>query len=218
VTNSAASGVEVASERALISSLLQRDESAFREIVSRHHHAMLRVATCYVDSPAIAEEVVQETWLAVLEGLHRFKQRSSLKTWIFRILVNRARTRGAREHRTVAVPAVPDDDEAPAVPSHRFLEQGHRWGGHWAEPPTPWSDAPAERALEGETSRLVSETVHELPPRQREVVTLRDIHGWTAEEVCDLLHLSEANQRVLLHRGRSRIRAALERYYAAAAS
>jgi RNA polymerase sigma-70 factor (ECF subfamily) len=201
----------------LVDALLNGDEQAFRQLVSLHHKAMVRVASCYVRPAAVVEEVVQETWLAVLEGLHRFERRSSLKTWIFRILVNRARTRGVREHRSVPLSAVVGDDFDPAVGAERFMERGHRWAGHWSEPPHHWSDLPAERVVSAETRRLVEETINGLPPNQRAVVSLRDVQGWTAEEVCSLLDLTETNQRVLLHRGRSKVRAALERYFAAAA-
>jgi RNA polymerase sigma-70 factor (ECF subfamily) len=197
----------------LVTALRSGSEDAFREVVARHHQAMLRVAQLHVASRAVAEEVVQETWLAVLEGLDRFEGRSSFKTWAFRILVNRARTRGTREHRSVPFSSLhePEGPE-PAVSPERFQAEG-RFAGHWAAPPEPW-DLPAQRVTESETRAVVDETIALLPERQRRVITLRDIDGWTSEEVCDLLDLSEGNQRVLLHRARSKVRTALEDYFA----
>lgn len=202
-------------ERSLLEALRARSEPAFHQLVVRHQPAMLRVARLYVPSPAVAEEVVQETWLAVVTGVERFEGRSSLKTWIFRILTNRARTRGVKEHRSIAFSSLEADSEetGPAVDPERFLEQGHRWAGHWAVPPEPWRDVPAERLAERETRAVIEETIGTLPARQRQVITLRDIEAWTSEEVCDLLYLSEGNQRVLLHRARSRVRAALEQHF-----
>jgi RNA polymerase sigma-70 factor (ECF subfamily) len=193
--------------------LRRGDEEAFRELVARHHAQMVRVAAWYVPSRAIAEEVAQETWLAVVEGLDRFEGRSSVRTWIFRILVNRARTKGVREHRSVplsALSTLADDDGEPSVPAGRFLESGHRWAGHWAEPPPPWAGLPEDRVVIQETTAVIEAALRVLPPRQRDVVTLRDVSGWTADEVCDVLAVSAGNQRVLLHRGRSKIRAAVE--------
>ncbi len=205
-------------ERQLVDALRAGDEVVFADVVLRHHPAMVRVAMAYVPSRAVAEEVVQETWLAVLEGLGRFEGRASLKTWIFRILINRAKTRGVREHRSIPVSAFEhtddDADDGPSVDPDRFLPGHHRWGGHWSSPPTPWSDVPAEHLAGKETILVVEETIRGLPVSQRRVITLRDVEGWTAEEVCDLLDLTEGNQRVLLHRARSRVRSALERHLA----
>ncbi|MGH8974774.1 MAG: RNA polymerase sigma factor [Acidimicrobiia bacterium] len=201
----------------LLDKLRAGDESAFRDLVIRHQAAMVRVASAYVPSRAVAEEVVQETWLAVLEGLDRFEGRSSVKTWIFRILVNRAKTRGVREHRSVPVSAFEhagEDDDGPSVDPERFFAPDHRWGGHWATTPDRWSDLPADQLTGKETIAVVEETIRNLPLQQRRVITLRDIEGWTTEEVCELLDLSEGNQRVLLHRARSRVRVALERHLA----
>jgi RNA polymerase sigma-70 factor (ECF subfamily) len=197
----------------LVAALRSGSEDAFREVVARHHQAMVRVAQAYVPSRAIAEEVVQETWLAILEGLDRFEGRSSFKTWAFRILVNRARTRGTREHRSVPFSSLETSEgPEPAVSPERFQAAG-RFPGHWAAPPEPW-DLPAQRVTESETRAVIDETIALLPEQQRRVITLRDIHGWTSEEVCDLLDLSEGNQRVLLHRARSKVRAALEDHFA----
>ena len=204
-------------EDALLAALRSGSEAAFRELVVRHQRAMLRVAAAHTPSRAVAEEVVQETWLAVLSGLDRFEGRSSLKTWIFRILVNRAKTRGTREHRSIPFSSLEGDgaeDQGPAVDPGRFLRGDHRWAGHWAEPPEPWNDLPATKAIGAETRAVIEKTIECLPVSQRRVITLRDVEGWTSEEVCDLLDLSEGNQRVLLHRGRSKVRAILERHFA----
>ncbi|MEW6471452.1 MAG: sigma-70 family RNA polymerase sigma factor [Actinomycetota bacterium] len=202
----------------LLNALRSGDESVFRQLVVRHHAAMVRMAVAYVESRAVAEEVVQETWLAVLDGLDRFEGRSSLKTWIFRILVNRAKTRGVREDHSIPVSAFDHDvgegDHGPSVDRERFFDQGHRWGGHWSVPPEPWSDVPADQLTGKETLAVVEDTIRRLPVQQRWVITLRDIEGWTSEEVCDLLDLTQGNQRALLHRARSRVRGALERHLA----
>jgi len=185
--------------------------------VDAYTPALLRLARSYVPSQAIAEEVVQEAWLGVLHGLDRFEGRSSLKTWIFRIATNTAMTRGARERRTVPFSSLaPDGDpEASAVDPDRFLPADHdRWPQHWALGPTRW-ETPAEGLLAGETREVILRAVGDLPPSQRAVITLRDIEGCPAEEVCDLLELTDGNQRVLLHRGRSKVRGALERYFGA---
>ncbi len=205
-------------ERQLVDALRAGDEAVFADVVVRHQAAMVRVAAAYVPSRAVAEEVVQETWLAVLEGLDRFEGRSSLKTWIFRILINRAKTRGVREHWSIPVSAFEhadeDDDDGPSVEPERFFGADHRWAGHWRSPPERWSDLPADQLAGKETIAVVEETIRGLPLQQRRVITLRDVEGWTSAEVCDLLELSEGNQRVLLHRARSRVRAALERHLA----
>jgi len=198
----------------LVAALRAGDEIAFREVVAGYHAAMVRVASFYVQSRAVAEDVVQETWLAVLEGLDRFEGRSSLKTWVFRILANRARTRGTRERRSVPFSSMADDSDEPGIPPTRFRPATDRWPGHWAEPPRPWNDVPAEKLEGGETRALVFDAIRTLPPSQRDVIALRDVEGWSAEEVCSVLGLSEGNQRVLLHRARTRVRAALERHFA----
>jgi RNA polymerase sigma-70 factor, ECF subfamily len=203
------------SDRELVAALRRGDEAAFTWLVDEYGPTLLRVARMYVPTAAVAEEVVQETWIGVLEGIDRFEGRSSLKTWIFRILVNRARTRAVREQRTVPVSSIGEPEEA-AVSGDRFWDSGHQWAGHWSHPPSPWSDLPADRVVGAEIRRIIDETVGVLPANQRAVVTLRDIHSWTSGEVCDLLGVSEGNQRVLLHRGRSRVRSALERYFAEA--
>lgn len=200
-------------DRELVAALRRGDEAAFMNLVELYGPTLLRVARMYVPSAAVAEEVVQETWLGVLSGLDRFEGRSSLKTWIFRILANRARTRAVRESRTVPFAALAreDDEGGPSVDPERFLDANHpRWPGHWWYPPSNWDDVPEQRLLARETRAAIETAIAELPPVQRQVVTLRDVEGWPAHEVCELLELSEANQRVLLHRARSRLRAALE--------
>ncbi len=194
----------------LVPRLKAGDATAFREVVRCYHATMVRVAQTYVPGQAVAEEVVQETWVAVLHGVGGFEGRASLKTWIFRILANQARTRGERERRTVPLSSLAGElaDECPSVAAERFAGPGGR--GVWAQPPERWSDQPEARALSGATFEFVDETMRTLPENQRRVMVLRDIEGWSSQDVCDLLDLSEVNQRVLLHRARSRVRAALE--------
>jgi RNA polymerase sigma-70 factor (ECF subfamily) len=196
----------------LVAALRAGDEQAFMALVTAWSPQLLRVARMYVSSQAVAEDVVQETWLAVLSGLDRFEGRSSLRTWVFRILTNRARTRGAREARSVPFSALADEDGKPAVDPSRFLRAGDRWEGGWASPPQDWDALPEQRLLSEETLAVVRAAIDELPPAQRAVITLRDLDGFDAPEVCELLDLSEGNQRVLLHRARSRVRRALEAY------
>src|SRR5713226_1788857 len=193
------------------------DEAAFVCLVNTYSASLRRVALAFVANDAVADEVVQETWLAVLTGLARFERRSSVKTWIFKILTNRAKTRAIREKRTINFSELenPSEPDQPAVDPARFLPASHSiWPGHWASPPEHWS-ASAEDAVVGrETMGVLQRGLESLPPAQRIVVALRDVHGWPAAEVCVVLGLSEANQRVLLHRGRSRLRGALEVYFA----
>jgi len=174
----------------------------------------LRLAQMYVGSRAVAEEVIQETWIGVLQGLDRFEGRSSLKTWIFRILLNRARTRAQRENRTIPFSALTTASETdePAVDPDAFAPPGARYPGGWLTPPAEWDTLPEERLLSWETRQHVDAALTTLPAAQREVITLRDIDGWSANEVCDYLGISEANQRVLLHRARSRVRRELADY------
>jgi RNA polymerase sigma-70 factor (ECF subfamily) len=194
----------------LVAALRAGEESAFREVVADYHGAMIRLASFHVSSRAVAEEVVQETWLAVVKGLDGFEGRSSFKTWVFTILANQARSRGAREHRIVPFSSLEGDEHTVGVPGERFQTSTDRWPGHWSEPPSPWTDVPAA-ALEGkETRTLIFDAIRSLPPQQREVMVLRDVEGWSAEAVCSALSLSEANQRVLLHRARGKVRAVLE--------
>jgi RNA polymerase sigma-70 factor, ECF subfamily len=202
----------------LLARLRAGDEAAFGELVDAYTPSLLRVARGFVPSAAVAEEVVQETWLGVLRGLDRFEGRSSLRTWIFRILVNRARTRGARERRTVPFASLAADEAAGdfhAVEPDRFLPADHdRWPHHWASPPTRWDEAPDDAAQHAETLALLRAAIDRLPPAQRMVIALRDMVGCAAGEVCEALDITDANQRVLLHRARSRVRAALEEHLA----
>lgn len=184
----------------LLERLRKGDEQAFVALVRRHHEAMIRVACPLVPSLAVAEEVVQETWVAVLRGIDGFQGRSSLRTWLFRILVNRARTTGARERRSIAVA-----DPTPAVEAARFDDTGH-----WISPPEQWLEDAEDRLQAGKLADRIRSAIDELPDRQRQVVTLRDIEGLSSEEVCGVLDISEINQRVLLHRGRSRLRQIIE--------
>lgn len=190
------------------------DEGAFREVIERYHGSVMRACQQYVRDRALAEEVAQETWLSVLRALDRFEGRSSLKTWIVTIAVNTARTRARRERRTVAFSRVAGDLESfePAVAPSRFRGPNQPYPGGWVSFPPSWGDAPEERVLSQEIGHELREAIENLPSTQREVVTLRDIEGLSAAEVCTILGVSESNQRVLLHRGRSKVRGWLERY------
>jgi RNA polymerase sigma-70 factor, ECF subfamily len=202
-------------DRQLVAALRRGDESAFATLLEAYHSALVHVAMTYVRNRAVAEEVVQETWLGVIGGIERFEGRSSLKTWIFRIAANIAKTRGEREGRTVPFSALrqAEDADEPAVEPERFLDARHGGlAGHWASPPARWDTLPEERLRSKETLARVRDAVETLPPSQRAVITLRDIEQWSSDEVCDLLGISEGNQRVLLHRARSKVRAALEEH------
>jgi RNA polymerase sigma-70 factor (ECF subfamily) len=198
----------------LVAALRAGDEAAFMRLVDRLQPTMLRIARMYVSTTAVAEEVVQEAWVGVLKGLDGFEGRSSLRTWILRILVNTAKTRGQREARSVPFSSLwsPDADAEPAVDPDRFIPPGREWAGHWAEDPASWESVPEERLLAGETLRRVGEAIETLPPNQREVIRMRDVLGWTSAEVCNALEITETNQRVLLHRARTKVRRALENY------
>jgi len=208
-------GVLYADDLAVVAALQAGDEAAFLSLVEAHHAAFVRLARTYVPSPAVAEEVAQETWVAVLEGLDRFEGRSSLRTWIFRILINRAISRGHRERRTVPFSSLFDaatDPDEPAVDPARFGDRPGGWPGGWTHFPRPWDEVPETLIESKETLAMVREAIDQLPPSQREVITMRDVDGMTAREVCNVLGLTETNQRVLLHRARSKVRGALERY------
>lgn len=215
---SAEAPLQVAGEADTVARLRRGDESAFGEVISAYTPALLGVALAHVRTRAVAEEVVQETWLGVLKGLDRFEGRSSLKTWIFKILMNIAITRGVRESRSVPFSSLAqreaDAFDEPVDPSRFFPADHDRWPGHWALAPTRW-ETPEGALLAGETHDCILRTVEELPPAQRTIITLRDIHGWPPEEVCDVLGVSDGNQRVLLHRARSKVRSAVERYFGA---
>jgi len=197
-----------ADERALIDRLRSGDEAAFLMLVNSYGGLMLRIALTHVRTRAAAEEVVQEAWLGVVSGIGRFEARSSLRTWIISILTNCARTRGVREARSVPISSL--EGAEPAVDPDRFLGFDHpRYPGGWSAPPRAW---PEDHVLAAETLEQVRAAIEGLPARQQEVIVLRDVEGWDAEEVCDALGVSEGNQRVLLHRARSKVRGELERY------
>jgi RNA polymerase sigma-70 factor (ECF subfamily) len=203
---------------ALVERLRAGEERAFIDLVERYTAAVTRLARVYVPSAAVAEEVVQETWVGVLQGLERFERRSRFRTWLFQIALNQARMRGERERRTIPFASLADrelTDEAPAVASERFLGGDHdRWPHHWATPPRRWEESPDRHAESAETLARVREAIERLPPAQRVVITLRDMYGCESAEVCNALDVTETNQRVLLHRARSRVRADLEPYFA----
>jgi RNA polymerase sigma-70 factor (ECF subfamily) len=187
-------------DASLVRRLRDGDEQAFTALVERYHSSMLALALSFVPSRAVAEEVVQDTWVAMLRGLGRFEERSSLRTWLFTILVNRARSTGVREARSVPVA-----DAGPAVDASRFGPSGA-----WAQPPEHWIEEAENRLDAAKLTALLRGGLDGLPVRQREVVLLRDVEGLSSAEVCEVLTISEGNQRVLLHRGRSRLRQLLE--------
>jgi RNA polymerase sigma-70 factor (ECF subfamily) len=204
-------------EHALLRRLRRGDEQAFDQLVRAWSPPMLRVARGFVSTDASAQDVVQDTWLGVIRGLAGFEGRSCLRTWVFHILVNIAKTRGVKEQRTTPMSAVAaDEDTGPTVDPSRFRDPGDpEWPRHWTSAGTPqrWDTDPEAAVIRGEIRDLVSAAVEALPPRQRQVVVLRDVQGFDSGEVCELLHMTAENQRVLLHRGRAKVRAALEVYY-----
>ncbi len=181
----------------MVERLRKKDEGAFATLVERHHMPMVRLALTFVASRSVAEEVVQDTWLGVIGGIDQFEERSSLQTWIYRILVNRARKTGVRERRTVAVDDITEAD--------RFSPDGS-----WSRPPREWTDDVVDRLFATAVAKRLRTAIDELPPTQCQVVTLRDVERLSAREVCEILGISEANQRVLLHRGRSQLRRTIE--------
>jgi RNA polymerase sigma-70 factor (ECF subfamily) len=203
---------ERSDEAALLARLRARDEQAFAALVDGWSGWMLRLAREHVATPNVAEEVVQETWLAVLQGLDRFRGEASLRTWVYRILLNQARRRGARERRSLPFTSLTSEDDGPTVDPGRFQGPDEPFPGGWRQFPEEW---PEQAALRREVHDVVADALGRLPARQRIVVALRDLEGHTADEVCDLLGISLGNQRVLLHRGRAVVRAQLERYLAA---
>lgn len=200
-------------EAQLLESLREGDERAFEALVEEYGPTMIRLARLYVRERPAAEEVVQEAWLGVLRGLERFEGRSSLRTWVFRIVTNLAKTRAVREARSVPFSALveADEDHGPSVPTEAFRGPDHRWAGHWASPPVDWA-RPEQELIAAETRALIVRTIEGLPETQREVINLRDVEGWSSEEVCNVLELTETNQRVLLHRARTKVRHALDDY------
>jgi len=207
-------------DRILVRRLRAGDEAAFMKIVDAWGSTMLALARDFTPSRAVAEDVVQETWLAVLNGLDRFEGRSSLKTWVFRILVNRAKTRGIRERRTVPFAVVAGRDasgEFNTVDADSLLNEDANDPRHWGAPPTRREAQPAAAVESAETLELIHEAINALPRAQRTVILLRDIQGWDGTQISDVLEITPTNQRVLLHRARSKVRAALEDRLAPAA-
>ena len=222
VESSVGEGAYVASvdDTRLAASLRAGDEQAFMELVQRYGPSMLRVAMLFVQTRAVAEEVVQDTWVGVLDGIGRFEGRSSFKTWLFRILTNTAKTRGARESRSTPVSFLSGSDLEPGATSvdpDRFLPDGDRWAGWWASSPIRFDEQPESRLSSSETLGIVRRVVAELPETQRAVIAMRDLAGFSSEEVCESLGISEGNQRVLLHRARTKVRVALEEHLAGSA-
>jgi RNA polymerase sigma-70 factor, ECF subfamily len=209
-------GSAVENERVLVEKLRARDEAAFAELIHRYHSYLLPLADYFVSNRAVAEEVVQDAWLAVLNGIDRFQERSTFKTWISRIVINIARTRGVRESRMVPFSEFAEHEaqrpEA-AVDPTRFRGAADDYPDHWSVAPRPWSADPEKQLLNSETQALLNLAIESLPEVQRLVLTMRDVHGLDAEEVCNVLAISETNQRVLLHRARSKVRAILENHF-----
>jgi RNA polymerase sigma-70 factor, ECF subfamily len=197
-------------ETDLLARLRAGDEAAFEALVARHYATMVAVALTYVKTRAVADEVVQEAWLGVIQGLDRFEGRSSLKTWILSILVNKAKTRGVREARSVPFAALGAEGIEPAVPPERFRGAGDAFPGHWRAYPGDWHASAATLVEDRETLRVAMRAIADLPRAQHTVIRMRDVEGYSSEEVCAALDVSEGNQRVLLHRARSRVRSALE--------
>jgi RNA polymerase sigma-70 factor, ECF subfamily len=211
--------IPASEDPSLVQRLRAGDETAFMDLVDQLQPAMLRVARMYVSTTAVAEEVVQDAWLGVLRGLHSFEGRSSLRTWIFRILTNIAKTRGQREGRSLPFASLAGDDlDAPAVDPSRFDSPEGSSRGRWSTLPDDWTGIPEDRLLGQETLDVIGQAIASLPPMQAEVIRLRDALGWTSEEVRNVLNLTETNQRVLLHRARAKVRGALERYLSSEAS
>jgi RNA polymerase sigma-70 factor (ECF subfamily) len=206
-----------AAESRLVEALRAGDEEAFVQLVRLHGPSMLRIARLYTSSRAVAEEVLQETWLGVLTGVGRFEGRSSLRTWLFRILVNKAKTRAASERRSVSFAELSDEEVAApelSVEADRFRGAGERWAHHWTSAPQRWAEHPEASLLSQETIATVERAAASLPAAQRAVVILRDVVGCDANEVCDTLGITATNQRVLLHRARAKVRRALEQHLA----
>ena len=199
-------------EDVLLARLRRGDEGAFDELVIRHHGALIRMAMSHVADREVAEEVVQDTWMAVIESLDRFEGRSSLRTWIFGILIHKAKDRGVREKRHTTFSAFEsyDDDNEEAVDPSRFQQSGE-WAGHWAFPPQPWDDQTPEKLLANQQAvHAMQQAIEALPTTLKEVLILRDVEGVEAKEVCELLKITETNLYVRLHRARERVRVAVE--------
>lgn len=208
-------------DRVLVEATMGGDETAFAALVDRYHAPLFGVARLQVGSAAVAEEVVQETWIGFLRGIRQFEWRCTLKTWLFTILVRNARRARERESRCEPVPTSGGDDPL-GIPADRFFPTGHHWAGVWRldrpeHLPTGWASVPEDRLMARETLAVVARVAIELPPAQREVFVLRDVEGCAADETCAVLDVTANHQRVLLHRARVRVRAALESYFATAA-
>ncbi len=202
-------------DRTLLLAARRGDEAAFTQLVDRYHASLVRLATLFVRERETAADVAQETWIGVLKGLDRFEGRSSFRTWLFRILTNQAKRRGERERRVIPFSALsrpPDAEHAPAVDPERFFPPGDEWTSYWASPPRDLIDDPEAALLSAEARAAIDSAIAALPPNQQAVIRLRDIEGWEAAEVCNILDLTATNQRVLLHRARSRVRQAVESY------
>ncbi|MFF3245459.1 RNA polymerase sigma factor [Streptomyces sp. NPDC002870] len=208
---------ELPPDEVLVERLRDGDEETFALVLDTWSGGLLRLAMSFVSTKATAEEAVQDTWLAVIRGISAFEGRSSLKTWVYRILVNTAKARGAKESRTVPFASLLPEEEGPTVDASRFRAPGERYAGHWAvgQEPLPWH-VPEDHVLRGEVREMIAEALDELPPRLRTVITLRDVAGYGSEEVCSLLEISPGNQRVLLHRARAFMRRKLETYLSGA--
>jgi RNA polymerase sigma-70 factor (ECF subfamily) len=197
----------------LVEALRRGDEEVFVRLVREHGALMRRVASFYVSDRAVVDEVVQETWLGVVTGIHRFEGRSTFRTWLFRVLTNVARNRAVRESRSMPFSSLAAEEvagEEPSVDADRFLGADHRWAGHWASTPRRFDELPDARLESTETLHLVRAAIERLPEAQRAVITMRDMVGFEPEEVCESLGISDGNQRVLLHRARTAVRKALE--------
>ena len=210
----AQSAVVVNGEGALLERLRRGDEGAFDELVTRHHSVLIRMALAYVADREVAEEVVQDTWIAVIDGLSRFEGRSSLRTWIFGIMIHKAKDRGVREKRHVNFSSfeASDDEGDEVIDPSRFHPSGE-WAGHWAFPPQPWDDQTPEKLLASQQAvNAMNRAIESLPKTLREVLILRDVEGVEAKEACEILKITETNLYVRLHRARERVRQAVESY------
>lgn len=212
VTEAHTAGHIAADDSALVARLRDGDERAFEEVVSSFYPSMIAVARGYARTRAVADEIVQEAWIGVLKGIDRFEGRSSLRTWVLQIVANIARTRAVREARSAPFSSFETGEAQPAVEPERFRGPDDPFPGHWRSYPTDWRTLPEEQLVSNETLAVVKQAIAELPENQRIVITLRDMTGCSAAEVCDTLGLSPENQRVLLHRARARVRAKLERH------
>ena len=212
------SGTEpmAADDRQLLDRLRAGDDAAFMQLVDLYGGAMRSVALCHVSSRAVADEVVQDAWLGVLTSLDRFEGRSSLKTWIMSILKHTALNRARKEGRAIPFSSLATEeatDDEPSVPPERFRGSRDRWAGHWVSAPRDFNEHPEHKLLAKEAFESATRSIASLPPAQRAVITLRDVHGWGSAEVCEHLAITEVNQRVLLHRARSKVRASLEAHF-----